>query len=421
MNSALKVSRTVSLATPLRAYSASHRRMAVKSKIEKRMGYMMALALATFSFLFVAFRKRSVLPRRLERMEMPKEMTSKLGHNTFGEEFELEAQDERHPQHDQVGSEVSTHEGNVDARNPRLVGDVSSSSEKSDDENRNRPPVEHVIDEDGLARPKWPMRDGKQLNEPLECRQWRLAAKDLRSIQLYRKHFVSHDMTDWFVYAAFFTEAWHAKNMSERPVYLDVAANHARRWSGTYFLDRCMGWDGVCVEANEKYWDELRTQRHCRVVNKCVSDTERTVNFSLTDAFGGVVSQLGYSGVNGSRHEREEKFKGQFHGIKSMTCSTLRKEMKQHNHVHFWSLDVEGHEAEVLQGFDWNKTSVDVIVTENRGRKVRSILSGRGFERITGVLKDDIWIRNGSGFEVSAHMRWLMSRFDRDNYRFSGI
>ncbi|PXF44226.1 hypothetical protein BWQ96_06007 [Gracilariopsis chorda] len=381
---------------------------------------MTVLALATFSFLFVAFRKRNVLPRRLERMEMPKEMASKLGHIAFGEEFEMEARDGHHSQHQPVVSKSAAQDENVNSRQPQHVGDVSKSPDKNDDESRHRPPVQNLVGEDGLARPSWPKRDGKQLDEPLECRQWRLAARDLRSIRLYRKHFVSHDMTDWFVYAAFFTEAWHARGMSERPVYLDVAANHARRWSGTYFLDRCMGWDGVCVEANEKYWGELRAQRHCQVVNKCVSDIERTVNFSLTDAFGGVVSNIGYGGVNGSRHKREEKFKGQFHGIKSMKCSTLGKEMKR-NHIHFWSLDVEGHEAEVLQGFDWNKTSVDVIVTENRGKGVQAILSGRGFERVSGVLKDDIWIRNGSGFKVSEQMRWLMSRFDRNNYRFSGI
>lgn len=275
-----------------------------------------------------------------------------------------------------------------------------------------------LLDKDGLAILNWSPRPGKELGEPSECRNWRILAAKPRLLRLYREHFTSHDFTDWFVYTAFFNELWHARQGKDRPVYLDVAANHARRWSGTWFFDRCMGWDGVCVEANEKYWEELESQRTCDVVTNCVSDRERLVNFSLTDAYGGVVSSKDVRGVNGSLHERADKFKDRFRGIKQMTCSTLRKEVKA-QHVHFWSLDVEGHELEVLNGFDWEKTTVDVIVTENRSKQVSSILKDRGYMRTTGVLKDDIWIRDGSGFKISKRSLRLMDRFDNTTFTFN--
>ena len=32
---------------------------------------------------------------------------------------------------------------------------------------------------------------------------------------------------------------------------MDLAANHAVRISNTYVMDRCLGWRGLCIEANE--------------------------------------------------------------------------------------------------------------------------------------------------------------------------
>ncbi|KAI0559743.1 hypothetical protein FGB62_139g214 [Gracilaria domingensis] len=354
---------------------------------------------------------------RLERISLPKEMTSKL------ERQDSNMYEEEHTLVDASKGKLATELSRVKAHEQPVRGGAQKSTEQPMSHEKSTGKQERTIsaeyDDEGLAHLKWSARDRSELEEPAECREWRLVARDPRKLILYRDHFVSHDFMDWFVYAAFFTEQWHTKQSRKRPVYLDVAANHARRWSGTYFLDRCMGWDGVCVEANEKYWKELHAERHCKVVEKCVSDIERTVNFSLTDAYGGVVLGDGIGGVNGSLHEKDSKYKGQFRGIKQMKCSTLGKEVGV-KHVHFWSLDVEGHELEVLRGFDWSKTRVDVIVTENRGKEVGAILSERGYEKVNKVLKDDIWIRNGSGFEVSERMRQLMRSFDKSSYRFLG-
>ncbi|CAN8068221.1 unnamed protein product [Agarophyton chilense] len=386
-----------------------------KRTLKRRGCYMAALSTVILTIVLFLFLGQSRARPRLERVPMPEEMTSKMErHDSDIEESEIaiiDVEEEKIPTEHvkiQVSKEAVQHETEKSAERLEKPQEGKGESKKL---------APGKLSDEGLAPLQWSARKTKQLEEPEECQKWRLAARDPRKLHLYREHFVSHDFTDWFVYAAFFTELWHTKQSTTRPVYLDVAANHARRWSGTYFLDRCMGWDGVCVEANEKYWGELHNARHCKVVEKCVSDKERTVNFSLTDAYGGVVSADGVGGVNGTKHQQESKFKGRFRGIKSMKCSTLGKEV-QKKHVHFWSLDVEGHEIEVLRGFDWEKTSVDVIVTENRGKEVKAILSGRGYEQVSRVLKDDIWIRNGSGFGVSERMKRLMRSFDVSSLRF---
>lgn len=211
-----------------------------------------------------------------------------------------------------------------------------------------------------------------------------------------------------------------------RPAYLDIAANHAKRWSITWFFDRCMGWDGVCAEPNNAYWKELSTERQCRLINTCLSDRVRKVNFSYTAAYGGVVADLNSGqrmGVDGSLHAHSSKYGQHFKGISEINCSTMAKEMTKRDgngvsHFDFMSLDVEGHEFPILQGIDWNRTKIDVIVTENRRPDVRQYLTDLGYTHFPGVLKDDIWISPESGLQLDPMAVDWMSSFNKSEKTF---
>lgn len=250
-----------------------------------------------------------------------------------------------------------------------------------------------------------PRNSKLNLEMPIECREWRKIARKPSELRLYRKHFNSHDFADWFLYAAIFGEEWHSRRR-ERPRYLDIAANHARRWSTTWFFDRCLGWDGFCIEPNDNYWDELRTNRHCKLVDTCLSDRRRIVNFSLTDAFGGVVGNqesddlIGRMGVNVSSHMTQKK--NIFRGIKQLRCETLTNVVKaqgggnRKSHFDFLSLDVEGHEFPILKGIDWDRISIDVIVVESRSPSILELLIEKDYEHYPLILKDDLWVKRGS-------------------------
>lgn len=261
------------------------------------------------------------------------------------------------------------------------------------------------------------------LQEPNECGVWRRIARNLSAVHPYRKHFTSLDVVDWFLFVAVFDEHFHKKaaNRHRRPRYLDVAANHARRWSATWFFDRCMGWDGICAEANPKYFAELTSQRHCHLIPTCVSDIPRTVKFSMTDAYGGVVKDDSQRfGVDGHMHSHLEKFKGEFRGFRELKCTTLEAELSklQMQRFDFMSLDVEGHELPILQGVDWPKTLIDIIVTENRTPEVQSLLEKVGYTVYKNVLKDFLYIRNDSGYTIDDEWVRAMKALDRRSYLF---
>lgn len=251
---------------------------------------------------------------------------------------------------------------------------------------------------------------------PSHCADWQSVARNLQDLHLYREHFTSHDLTDWFIYVNFFHAHWQ-NSLSRPPRYIDIAANHARKWSATYFLDRCLDWAGYCVEANPKYWRELSRQRSCNLVKDCVSDRVRDVNFSMTDAYGGVVAGGRGGGVNVSLHQ-SNKFRKLYGGVRRMTCQPVHAVIPG-GYYDFLSLDVEGHEYNVLKGIDWASMTFGVIITENRSPKVRKLLSGLGYTVVSGVLNDDIWIGPGEEFRVGRGMKRLMKGFNRTSYMFN--
>lgn len=73
-----------------------------------------------------------------------------------------------------------------------------------------------------------------------------------------------------------------------------------------------------------------------------------------------------------------------------------------------WLFSVEGHELPVLEGINWNKTEIDIIVLENKARQIVQFFENQDYTRFAGVLKDDIYIRKGSGYKIDlTFANWL--------------
>lgn len=58
-----------------------------------------------------------------------------------------------------------------------------------------------------------------------------------------------------------------------------TGANHPTSNSNTYFFEKCLGWEGVCVEANPDLANEFVGKRQCKLENVCVSNKATTLEF----------------------------------------------------------------------------------------------------------------------------------------------
>ena len=104
-------------------------------------------------------------------------------------------------------------------------------------------------------------------------------------------------------------------------VYLDLAANDAIQGSNTFWFDRCLGWQGVCVEPNPGYHPGITKQRTCSLDKSCVSDTDEEIDFVLQ----GPVGHISHPGRR----------------LMRLRCTQLNKLLPKHSlkHIHYLSLE----------------------------------------------------------------------------------
>ena len=156
-------------------------------------------------------------------------------------------------------------------------------------------------------------------------------------------------------------------------MYVDIAANEPVRISNTYFFDACLNWRGLCVEAHPGYRDLLVRMRSCGVLPACVSDREENVSFVL---------DAGSSGVHATHKNARARSMNKSHSMRVSCVRTADAvEAAGFHLIDMLSLDVEGHEFEVLNGIDWARTRVNVIVIESLAEKTKALLHALGYRR----------------------------------------
>ncbi len=170
----------------------------------------------------------------------------------------------------------------------------------------------------------------------------------------------------------------HFRYLTRRGVYLDIAANEPVRISNTYFFDACMGWEGVCVEANEKYYEPIRMTRSCSLVRACVGDRVHNASFVVQDGLSGLEET--------NKNARSWRNNGVMHLRKrvNVRCVRVSDALTPLGiaHIDLLSLDVEGHEFHVLNGINWNITRINVIVMESANSKCKRLLLDNGFKML---------------------------------------
>ncbi|PXF40377.1 Protein Star [Gracilariopsis chorda] len=217
----------------------------------------------------------------------------------------------------------------------------------------------------------------------------------------------SYRMRFW-MFSQFAQDAYlyvkHFNRLNRRGVYLDVASNDAIKISNTYFMDRCLGWRGLCVEANPKYYERIFRERSCQLVPTCASATDgEVVQFKLRGEIGGVV---------GDTYKYGNNSKGTLTEARCMSVQTMLDRSKT-THVDYMSLDVEGHEVEVLKGIDWERARIDVI----------SVEANENFERLSAFLAEKGYVRHEVGVEGAKSTKGkgflgLDAIFHREDVRF---
>lgn len=149
---------------------------------------------------------------------------------------------------------------------------------------------------------------------------------------------------------------------SEPGFYVDVGCNHPIKNSNTFALYKT-GWRGICIDANPaliKQFKRLRPRDVC--ICAAVSDEEKDTVF--TDFANDHLSSLDAGHVASWKASTDITTQ---RIVRTRTLSTILTEVNSPHTFDLLSVDVEGHDANVLRSIDFEIYRPEVIVVEMHG------------------------------------------------------
>jgi FkbM family methyltransferase len=151
-----------------------------------------------------------------------------------------------------------------------------------------------------------------------------------------------------------------AKILSPGGTFIEAGANDGYRQSNTYYLERFHGWSGVLVEPVPHLAEVARKRRKAAVFN-CGLVANDFEGETLTIRYGDLMSGVDVGLENASwGWERAYDIE-----IPARTLDSVLEEAGI-GKVDLLSLDVEGYEVPVLQGFDLERFSPGHVLIEIR-------------------------------------------------------
>ncbi len=142
---------------------------------------------------------------------------------------------------------------------------------------------------------------------------------------------------------------------------VEIGAYDGRTGSASYLFEK-RGWHCLLVEPIPALAQKIRKQRACSVVNCAVSDKEGTASFFIAEN----VEEMSTLDLTPDRLEWIEQVGGAVKEItvRTATLDSLLAEAA-FPEIQFITIDVEGHEMEVLEGFTLEAHRPRIVIIED--------------------------------------------------------
>lgn len=135
-------------------------------------------------------------------------------------------------------------------------------------------------------------------------------------------------------------DEWVHSIVGDTGFFVDVGAHDGIVHSNTYALEQ-LGWTGICIEPNRDAYDLMSGNRtRCTKTDLIVSDVHGIVEFDGVRVGSGVPRAC-------------------------MPLSMILDNARAPNIIDYLSIDVEGHELEVLAGMDFDRWTVRCLTVEH--------------------------------------------------------
>lgn len=180
--------------------------------------------------------------------------------------------------------------------------------------------------------------------------------------------------------------------------FVDVCAYDGVTYSNTCFLERELGWRGICFEANPRAHAKLTMARRCLALNAGVGAAERSLTFLSLPENG----EMGSGFLEFFPPEQQQdkwvaemcRRGGILNEVKILN---FNQALQAHGceRIDYLSIDTEGADFEILKALDLARFRVEVVDIENNffGDEICVYMDARGYELRAVLGTDEIYQR----------------------------
>jgi FkbM family methyltransferase len=183
---------------------------------------------------------------------------------------------------------------------------------------------------------------------------------------------------------------------------VEVGANDGVQGSTTLFFEK-LGWKCILVEPNPDLCAEIKSKRSAVVIECAASNTRGTVALHVAE---GAWRADAMSTVS-TREEDQQRIRQQGFTTRSMNVATatldeLLTAAGVESGIDFVSIDVEGHETQVIEGFSLGQWRPRIVIVEDNSNAASNVTNEQ--------LAKDSYIR----FMRTGVNDWYAHRSDRE-------
>jgi FkbM family methyltransferase len=198
-------------------------------------------------------------------------------------------------------------------------------------------------------------------------------------------------------------QGWHFQDMvaylylqkKNDGFFVDIGANDGIIGSNTFIFEK-LGWHGVCVEPLPAVFNhKLKRSRKCDCYNVAISSKSND-SVEFFQAVG--ANQL--SGLNEGMtesHKMEAKTYGKTKiiNVKTMTFDDIMGNYPDIKFIDFMSIDVEGHEMEILNTINFKKYKFGFLTIErSEPERIVKHMQENGYQKLMDLGPDMMFVPN---------------------------
>ncbi|WP_395767093.1 FkbM family methyltransferase [Aquirufa sp.] len=140
---------------------------------------------------------------------------------------------------------------------------------------------------------------------------------------------------------------------------IEVGGFDGVKHSNTYFFEK-LGWQCIIIEPIPYCFDKILKNRKCQSFNLAISDFTGVSEFYVAKS----VEEISSFSPDIARFQAESTSEFEKIMVQTTTLNSILEKMDS-NPIDFITIDVEGHEMNVLHGFDIEKYNPKIVIIED--------------------------------------------------------